>query len=114
MVEFRYQEIFEHGPDTTAYRQLTSDYVSTTTFEGQEIVKVAPDALSLLAREAMDGWARLAPPGQSEHAGKNSRRPGSLENRPFWGAQTAEERKLWGGGCAAGPPGSRPRHSPGL
>ena len=63
MVEFRYQEIFEHGADTTAYRQLTSDYVSTTTFEGQEIVKIAPEALTLLAREAMDDVAHLLRPG---------------------------------------------------
>ncbi|MGH8060104.1 MAG: fumarate hydratase, partial [Candidatus Entotheonellia bacterium] len=59
MPEFRYQEMFEHGPDTTEYRQLTSDYVSTTTFEGQQILKVAPEALTLLAREAMDDVAHL-------------------------------------------------------
>jgi fumarate hydratase, class I len=59
MVEFRYQEIFEHGPDTTEYRPLTSDYVSTTRFEGQEILKIAPEALTLLAREAMDDVAHL-------------------------------------------------------
>src|SRR2546425_13367690 len=63
MVEFRYEEIFEHGPDTTEYRKLTSDYVSTTTFEGQGIVKIAPEALTLLAREAMDDVAHLLRPG---------------------------------------------------
>jgi fumarate hydratase class I len=62
MTEFRYQEIFEHGPDTTGYRQLTSDYVSTTAFEGQEILKVAPEALTLIAREAMDDVAHLLRP----------------------------------------------------
>ena len=39
MGEYQYQEIFEHAADTTTYRKLTSDYVFTTTFEGQEIVK---------------------------------------------------------------------------
>src|SRR5210317_756613 len=59
MGEFQYQEIFEHSADTTTYRKLTSDYVSTTTFEGQEIVKVRPEALTLLAREAMDDVSHL-------------------------------------------------------
>ncbi len=59
MGEFQYQELFEHAGDTTTYRKLTSDYVSTTTFEGQEIVKVKPEALTLLAREAMDDVSHL-------------------------------------------------------
>jgi fumarate hydratase class I len=59
MGEFQYQELFEHAADTTTYRKLTSDYVSTTTFEGQEIVKVMPEALTLLAREAMDDVSHL-------------------------------------------------------
>lgn len=59
MGDFQYQEIFEHAADTTTYRKLTSDYVSTTTFEGQEIVKVKPEALTLLAREAMDDVSHL-------------------------------------------------------
>ena len=51
MPEFRYQEIFEHSHDNAIYRKLTADYVSTTTFEGQEILKIAPEALTLLAHE---------------------------------------------------------------
>lgn len=59
MAAFTYQEIFEHGADTTAYRQLTTDYVSTTRFEGRDILKVDPEALTLIAREAMDDVAHL-------------------------------------------------------
>ena len=59
MGEFQYQELFEHAADTTTYRKLTSDHVSTTTFEGLEIVKVKPEALTLLAREAMDDVSHL-------------------------------------------------------
>ncbi len=58
-MEFHYQEIFEHGTDTTAYRKLTSNHVATTTFEGHEILIVKPEALTLLAREAMDDVAHL-------------------------------------------------------
>jgi len=59
MGEFQYQELFEHAADTTIYRKLTSDYVSATTFEGQDIVKIQPEALTLLAREAMDDVTHL-------------------------------------------------------
>ncbi len=59
MAEFQYQEIFEHREDTTEYRSLTSDYVSTTEFEGREILKIEPAALTLIAREAMDDVAHL-------------------------------------------------------
>jgi fumarate hydratase class I len=59
MAEFQFQEIFEHHEDMTAYRHLTSDYVSTTTFEGRDILKVDPAALTLMAREAMDDVMHL-------------------------------------------------------
>ena len=59
MGEFQYQELFEHATDATTYRQLTSDYVTTTTFEGQDILKVQPEALMRLAREAMDDVTHL-------------------------------------------------------
>ena len=52
MPEFAYQDPFPLGPEDTRYRKLTSEHVSTATFEGQEILKVAPEALTLLAREA--------------------------------------------------------------
>ena len=59
MAAFQYQELFEHHADTTPYRRLTSDYVSTAAFGGQEILQVAPEALTLIAREAMDDVAHL-------------------------------------------------------
>lgn len=59
MAEFHYQEIFERGVDATPYRKLTSDDVSTAIFEGREVLRVQPDALTLLAREAMDDVAHL-------------------------------------------------------
>jgi len=58
-MEFQFQEIFKHGPDTTTYRKLTSDHVSTTVFDGREILTVQPEALTLLARDAMDDVAHL-------------------------------------------------------
>ena len=54
MPEFAYQDPFpQQGPDSTKYRHLGSELVSTATFEGEEILKVKPEALTLLAREAL-------------------------------------------------------------
>lgn len=38
--------------DDARYYLLTSEHVSVSEFEGQEILKVAPEALTLLARQA--------------------------------------------------------------
>ncbi len=53
MPEFTYQEPFPLAADSTSYRKLDADLVSTATFEGEEILKIKPEALQLLAREAL-------------------------------------------------------------
>lgn len=49
---FHYQPTFPLGPDTTEYEKISSDYVSVAEFEGKQMLKVEPEALSLLANEA--------------------------------------------------------------
>jgi fumarate hydratase class I len=44
--------LFPLGKDETPYRKLTADYVSVTEFDGEEILKVAPEGLRLLAETA--------------------------------------------------------------
>ncbi|MDR0842627.1 MAG: fumarate hydratase [Acidobacteriota bacterium] len=53
MVEFKYQEPFPLSGDDTSYRLLTKDYVSVGDFGGEEILKIAPEGLTLLAAQAM-------------------------------------------------------------
>jgi hypothetical protein len=53
MTEFSFHPLYETGEDTTSYRLLTADHVSTVTFEGETVVKVSPEALTELARTAM-------------------------------------------------------------
>jgi fumarate hydratase, class I len=50
--DFEYQDPFPLGTDATSYHWLTSEHVSTATFKGQEILEVAPEGLTMLAREA--------------------------------------------------------------
>jgi len=58
-----YQEMLPLGDDTTPYRLLTGDHVSTFDAGGETFVRVAPEALTLLTREAMRDIAHLLRPG---------------------------------------------------
>ncbi|KAK3237634.1 hypothetical protein CYMTET_52306 [Cymbomonas tetramitiformis] len=61
---FQYQDVFQPGkPKDTPYRKITGDYVSTIEVEGKSVLKVEPEALTLLAAEAMRDIAHLLRPG---------------------------------------------------
>lgn len=51
--EFVYQEILSLGEDHTPYRHLGNEGVSISEFEGHPILKVSPEALTRLTREAV-------------------------------------------------------------
>ena len=63
MSDAAYHELFPLGVDDAPYRKLTGDYVSLGEFEGRRIVKVADEALTLLARQAFIDSAHLLRPG---------------------------------------------------
>ena len=50
--EFNYAPMFQLGEDKTQYRLLGTQGVSMGEFEGKPILKVAPEALTLLAQQA--------------------------------------------------------------
>ena len=60
--EFKYQDPFPMGKDKTEYYLLTKEHVSVSQFEGQEILKVEPEALTKLARAAMHDCSFLLRP----------------------------------------------------
>jgi fumarate hydratase class I len=63
VAEFAYQDILPIGTDDTAYRRLTSDYVSTFEAGGRRFLQVEPEALTLLTKQAMFDIAHLLRPG---------------------------------------------------
>src|SRR3984893_4392515 len=63
MSDGAYHELFPLGAEDTPYRKLTGDHVSVGSFEGCRIVKVAPEALRLLAAQAFTDSALLLRPG---------------------------------------------------
>ncbi len=60
---FAFQPIFELGEDTTPYRLLTRDHVSTLQAGGRTILRVAPEALKLLTFAAIRDISHLFRPG---------------------------------------------------
>ncbi len=51
--EFSYGEPFPLGEDKTEYALLSSDYVEATEFEGRPMLKIQPEALTMLAQAGM-------------------------------------------------------------
>ena len=83
MTEFAYQPMFPLGTDETPYRKLTDQYVSTTTFDGQDVLKVEAAGLTLLAETAFRDAAHLYRPGHLEALRKILQDPESSENDRF-------------------------------
>lgn len=50
---FYYQDPFPLTADTTEYELITTEHVSLDVFEGRKILKIAPEALTLLSAEAI-------------------------------------------------------------
>src|SRR5437773_1314896 len=63
MSDAAFHELFPLGQDDAPYKKLTGDHVAPAQFEGERIVKVAPEALTLLARQAFIDSAHLLRPG---------------------------------------------------
>lgn len=79
-MEFKYHETFPLGEDKTQYHLLTKEYVSAAEFEGQEILKVDPQGLRLLAKQAMHDIAFMLRPEHNEMVAKILSDPESSVN----------------------------------
>ncbi|HSQ41525.1 MAG TPA: fumarate hydratase [Fibrobacteraceae bacterium] len=51
---FQYEKVLQYGEDTTEYIKLSSDGISVGEFDGQKVLKVTQEALTLLTRTAME------------------------------------------------------------
>ncbi len=83
MPDFTYQPIFEHGHDETPYRKLTSQHVSVARFGDRDVLVVEPEALVLLAREALDDVSHLLRPGHLAQLARILDDPEASENDRF-------------------------------
>ena len=61
--DFHYQSMFPVGAADTPWRKLSSEHVEVVEFDGQQVLKVAPEALTLLAKEALHDVSHKLRPG---------------------------------------------------
>ncbi len=83
MSTFAYQDMLPLGEDTTPYRLLTKDFVSTFEAAGRTFLKVEPEALTLLTREAMRDIAHLLRPGHLQQLADILKDPEATSNDRF-------------------------------
>ena len=83
MAQQDYQEMFPLGDDTTPYRKLTDQHVATLRVNGREILEVAPEALTLLAEQAICDCQHLLRPGHLAQLRKIIDDPEASDNDRF-------------------------------
>ena len=104
---FRYVDPFPHGKDETPYRKVSSDLVVVARSRDSEVLKVAPEALTLLAREAFRECRFLYRDRAPRAGRRDPRRPRGLGQRPRRRARAAAQRGDRRRGQAADVPGHR-------
>jgi fumarate hydratase class I len=83
MTDFAYQELLPLGHDETPYRCVSTDHVSSGRFEGETIVKLRPEGLTLLAREAIRDIAHYLRPAHLAQLRKILDDPEASRNDKF-------------------------------
>ena len=91
-------DLFPLGEDKTPYRKLTSDYVSTTNFNGQEVLTVAPEGLRLLAETAFADINHLLRPGHLKQLASILEDPEATDNDRFVAYDLLKNANIAAGG----------------
>ena len=80
---FVYQNPFPLGKDDTEYYLLSREHVSVAEFEGQEILKVEPEALTLLAQQAFHDASFMLRPSHQKQVSAILNDPQASENDKY-------------------------------
>ena len=83
MSDFKYAPMFQLGEDTTEYYLLSKDFISTGSFEGHPVLKVEPEALTLLAKTAFRDVNFLLRPAHNEQVAKVLADPEASDNDKY-------------------------------
>ena len=83
MADFKYAPMFQLGKDETEYRLLTKEGVSVGDFEGHPILKVTPEALTLLAQQCFHDVEFMLRRSHNEQVAKILRDPEASENDKY-------------------------------
>ena len=80
---FVYQDPFPLSHDETEYYLLSQEHVSVAEFDGQEVLKVAPEALTLLAQQAFHDAAFMLRPSHQKQVAAILSDPEASENDKY-------------------------------
>ncbi len=81
--EFKYAPMFQISKDDTEYELITKDYVSTSSFEGKPVLKVAPEALTVLIHTAFHNVNFMLRRSHNECVAKILKDPESSDNDKY-------------------------------
>jgi fumarate hydratase, class I len=99
MTDFVFQELLlPTEKPKTPFRCLSTDYVTTAEFEGEPILKVQPEALTLLAREGMADIAYFLRSGHLEQLSKILQDPEATSNDKFVAMELLKNANISAGG----------------
>lgn len=80
---FFYQNPFSLAHDDTEYYLLSREHVCVSEFDGQEVLKVAPEALTLLAQQAFHDAAFMLRPSHQQQVAAILSDPQASENDKY-------------------------------
>ncbi len=85
MVDFKYAPMFQLGEDKTEYTKLpgSEKFVSTAEFEGHKILKVSPEAITLMATNAFRNVSFFLRRSHNEQVAKILSDPEASENDKY-------------------------------
>ncbi len=83
MTEFKYTPMFQVGKDDTEYTLITKDYVSVGDFEGHPVLKVQPEALTVLMNTAFHNVNFMLRRAHNECVAKILKDPESSDNDKY-------------------------------
>ena len=81
--EFKYSHMFQLGEDTTEYYLLSKEGVSVGEFEGKPILKVTPEALTLMSRTAFRDVSFMLRRAHNEQVAKILTDPEASDNDKY-------------------------------
>ena len=95
---YTHHEMIPLGSDETPYRLLTTDHVSTGSFEGGDVLKVEAAGLTMLADQAMRDNAHLLRPGHLQQVRQILDDPEASDNDRFVAIEMLKNANIAAGG----------------
>ena len=83
MPGYEYEPVIQLGKDTTEYRLLTKDHVTTVDLGGKSFLQVDPEGLKLLAKQAFTDIAFYFRPAHLEQLAQEFKDPEASDNDRF-------------------------------